>query len=408
MPKMDSTGVYQLKNGNWGYRFCVSVNGKSISKRCSRDAFGRILRTKKEAIQARMQAIVAEHTETPVIEVAKAELAPRTVKEVFLEYCEKGRSGKAYQTIRKQDSLWEIHLRKKFGKRFVDDISVAEVEDYLTNLYYKQKYSYRYTESFLKMFYLIFGQAYSRNYLDVDIYNKLCVNKDTKIKMPKLKVDDDTDIAYFTQEELALLDEYFDGTNAQTAYMLGRYCGLRINECFGLKWSNVDLENGTILIDRQMQYQESLIKLVPLKTKNARRTIYMCDTLKNYFIALSQKREKDAEQYAELRVQKRRIIQDLDGSNIYSTDMVNCLPNGTLQTVNSFKYPSRDINQKLGIQFKYHYLRHTYGTMMAELNTPTHLLCNQMGHGKIQVTQQYYLAVSKYGIQILQRNLNRL
>ena len=54
--------------------------------------------------------------------------------------------------------------------------------------------------------------------------------------MPKMKTDDDTDIVYFSQEELALLDEYFDGTNAQTAYMLGRYCGLRINECFGLKW----------------------------------------------------------------------------------------------------------------------------------------------------------------------------
>ena len=60
------------------------------------------------------------------------------------------------------------------------------------------------------------------------------------------------------------------------------------------------------------------------------------------------------------------------------------------------------------MQFKYHYLRHTYGTMMAEMNTPTHLLCNQMGHGKIQVTQQYYIAVSKSGIDILQQNLDRL
>lgn len=226
--------------------------------------------------------------------------------------------------------------------------------------------------------------------------------------MPKLKTDDDTDIVYFTQEELSLLDKYFEGTNAQTAYMLGRYCGLRINECFGLKWSNVDLEKGTILIDRQMQYQEQIIKLVPLKTKNAKRTVYMCDTLKNYFIALSQKRAEDEVRFAGLREQKRRIIQDLDGSNIYSTDMVNCQPNGTLQTVNSFKYPAREIKQKLGIVFKYHYLRHTYGTMMAELNTPTHLLCNQMGHGKIQCTQQYYLAVSKSGIQILQKNLNHL
>ena len=106
--------------------------------------------------------------------------------DVFREYCEQGRSGKAYRTIQKQDSLWENHLRKKFGKRFIDDISVAEVMDYLTDLYYKQKYSYRYVNAFLKMFYLIFGQAYSRNYLDVDIYNKLCVNKDTRIKMPNI------------------------------------------------------------------------------------------------------------------------------------------------------------------------------------------------------------------------------
>ena len=403
MGKQNDLGVYKLKGGNWAYRYTIMRNGQRKDVRKAKDDFGNPFATKKEAMKARQIALEQEQDENKPQPKAR-----KTVAEVFKEYCEKGRSGKAYQTIRKQDSLWEIHLRKKFGKRFVDDITVADVEDYLTDLYYKKKYSYRYVESFLKMFYLIFGQAYSRNYLDVDIYNKLCVNKDTKIKMPKMKTDDDTDIVYFSQEELSLLDEYFDGTNAQTAYMLGRYCGLRINECFGLKWANVDLEKGTILIDRQMQYQEQIIKLVPLKTKNAKRTIYMCDTLKNYFIALSQKREKDAERYASLREQKRRMIQDLDGSNIYSTEMVNCLPNGVLQTVNSFKYPSREINNKLGIQFKYHYLRHTYGTMMAELNTPTHLLCNQMGHGKIQVTQQYYLAVSKYGIQILQRNLNRL
>lgn len=403
MAKQNDTGVYPLKNGNWGFRLTVMRNGQRKDIRKTKDELGNPLKTKKEAIKARQIAFQQEQNENRPKPIPR-----KTVAEVYTEYCEKGRSGKAYQTIRKQDSLWEVHLRKKFGKRFIDGISVAEVEDYLTDLYYKKKYSYRYVESFLKMFYLIFGQAYSRNYLAVDTYNKLCVNKDTKIKMPKQKTDDDTDIVYFSQEELSLLDDYFSGTNAQTAYMLGRYCGLRINECFGLKWSNVNLEAGTILIDRQMQYQESLIKLVPLKTKNARRTIYMCDTLKNYFLTLAQKREKDAAQYADLREQKRRTIQDLDGSNIYSTDMVNCLPNGTLQTVNSFKYPAREINTKLGIQFKYHYLRHTYGTTLAELNTPTHLLCNQMGHGKIQTTQKYYLAVSNNGIQILQRNINRL
>jgi integrase len=125
-------------------------------------------------------------------------------------------------------------------------------------------------------------------------------------------------------------------------------------------------------------------------------------------VELAQKRAENEVRFADLREQKRRLIEDMDGSKIYSTDLVNCLPDGTIQTVNSFKYPSREIKQRLGIPFKYHYLRHTYGTMMAEMNTPTHLLCNQMGHGKIQVTQQYYIAVSKSGIDILQQNLNRL
>ena len=127
-----------------------------------------------------------------------------------------------------------------------------------------------------------------------------------------------------------------------------------------------------------------------------------------HFQKLAQQREEDAKQFAALREQKQRFIDDLDGRKISSTELVNCLPNGTIQTVNSFKYPTREIKSKLGIEFKYHYLRHTFGTLMAELNTPEHLLCNQMGHGNIHVTQRYYLAVTKTGVDVLLDNLNKL
>ena len=97
---------------------------------------------------------------------------------------------------------------------------MAEIQDYLAELYYVERRAYSYVESFLKMFYLILGQAYSRNYLDIDIYNRLCINKDTKIHMPKMKVDEETDIVYFNDTEILQLDEYFKGTNAETAYRL--------------------------------------------------------------------------------------------------------------------------------------------------------------------------------------------
>ena len=398
------SGVFKKVNGLWGFRFSLLIDGKRVSRLKSTDANGKTLGSKSAAIKAREAAIAAAYIEAK----QNIKITRRTFKDVYKEYCEKGRTEKAYQTIRKQDSLWENHLCERFGNKYVNDISVAEINDYLAELYYIDHYSYKYVESFLKMFYLILGQAYSRNYLEVDTYNKLCMNKNTKISMPKLKAEDNTDIIYFDRRELLLLDEYFKGTNAETAYLLGRYCGLRINECFGLKWENVDLENGTIRIDRQMQYQDKIIKLVAPKTRNAIRTLYLNDTLKEHLSIKAAKWKSDAIEYKELQQQNQRFVQDIDGTLISSTELVNSLSDGRIQTVNSFKYPTREIKSKLNIDFKYHYLRHTYGTRMAEMNTPQHLLCNQMGHGNIHVTQQYYLAVSKDGIDILRNNINQL
>ena len=396
-------GVYQLENGNWAWRFTRTIDGKRVNRKGTKDADGNVLKSQKAAIRARQLAMIDFE--------AKLNEKPRhrmTVQEVYEEYCEHGRSGKAYTTIQKQDSLWRNHISERFGQRYIDGISVAEINDYLTELYYVEGRAYKYVEGFLKMFYLIFGQAYSRGYLELDTYNKLCMTKDVRIQMPKMKVDEETDIIAYDAEQVQKLDEYFIGTNGETAYMLGRYCGLRINECYGLKWCNVDLENGCIIIDRQMQYQNGLIKLVSLKTRNARRTVYMSQKLKEYFIELARRREADIKLYGAQREQNQSFIKDVDGSCLSSLELVNTLPNGKIQTVNSMKYHSRTIKSALGIDFKFHHLRHTYGTRLAEMNTPTHILCNQMGHASGKVTERYYLAVSKSGIEILANNLNAL
>ena len=403
--KTEETGIFQEENGFWYYRFSMTINGEKRNFKSRVDENGNRLTTKKQTIKAKMLAIEKakqEASQKPM------KIVRRTYKQVFSEYQERGRSSKAFATKRKQDSLWENHLKERFGHRYVDEVSVAEINDYLSDLYYIEGYSFQYVESFLKMFYLICGQAYSRNYLDHDTYNKLCLNKGTKISMPKMKVDEDTDIVSFTKKEIKKLDAYFEGTNGETAYMLGRYCGLRINECYGLKWENVDLVNGTILIDRQMQYQNGVVKLTPLKTRNAKRVIVMCAKLKVYFQNLFLQRERDASQMAEMRNQKQTFLQDVDGNTISSLDLVNSLPEGKMQTVNSMKYHSQMIKKTLKIEFKYHYLRHTFGTLLADLNTPAHLLCKQMGHGNIQVTQKYYIAFSENGFDVLQHNLNKI
>lgn len=406
MSEQQFTGVYQLDNGYWGYRFTIVVNGKRKSQRRVQDENGNPYTTQRKAAKARAIALAQEQSKALL--PPQKEIIKKTVAAVFEEYCEKGRNGKAYSTIRKQDSLWKNHLKSRFGNRMIDEIEVAEIQDYLEELYYVENRAFKYTESFLKMFYLIFGQAYSRGYLSIDIYNKLCVNKDTKIHMPKVKIDEDLDIVYFNQKEVDFLDIYFKGTNAETAYLLGKYCGLRINECYGLKWSNVDLKNGTITIDRQMTYQEGLIKLISVKTRNGKRKIYMNSKLLKYMKELKKQQAQDSKELAAQRQQNQTIIEDIDGQMISSLELVNSLPNGKIQTVNSMKYHSRTLQGEHKFMFKYHYLRHTYGTTLAALNTPEYLLCNQMGHSNSNVTHKYYVAISELGVQELLYNLEKI
>ena len=404
MAKRENTGVFQLESGNWGYRYSVTVDGELRTGRKTKDHSGRPFKTEKQAIRARSKAIALEQMNVK----KKGKFTRKTVAEVFQEYCETGRKGKAYATIRKQHSLWKNHIKERFGKKYVDEITVAEVTDYLAMLYYEEDRAYGYVEAFLKMFYLIVGQAYSRDYLDRDTYNKLCVNKDTKIKMPKMKVDEDTEVVIFSKEELKKLDGYFKGTNAETAYMIGRYCGVRINECYGIKWSDIDFEEGTIRIERQMQYQKGVIKLVSLKTRNAKRTIYMAKPLQEYLEKLYLQKEEWERTLSAQREQNQIFIEDTNGKLVSCLELVNTLPNGKRQSINSMKYHADKIKQKLGIHFKYHYLRHTYGTALADKNTPPHILCNQMGHGNINVTQQYYVAVSRRAVEVLKHNLKAI
>ena len=56
----------------------------------------------------------------PMLPQKEPEPVKKTVREVFAEYCEKGRSDRAYQTVRKQDSIWVNHLEAAFGDCVID------------------------------------------------------------------------------------------------------------------------------------------------------------------------------------------------------------------------------------------------------------------------------------------------
>ncbi|MCH5186316.1 MAG: hypothetical protein J1F64_09380 [Oscillospiraceae bacterium] len=106
MNSKKDTGVFQLENGCWGYRYRVNINDTFKESRRITDDFGKPFKTKASAIKAREQAIMNERINAAVSPQSK--LIRKTVEQVYDEYKEFGRAGKAYATIKKQDSLTKI------------------------------------------------------------------------------------------------------------------------------------------------------------------------------------------------------------------------------------------------------------------------------------------------------------
>lgn len=151
-------GVFQLKNGNWGYRVLVKdEKGITKNRRAVRDKKGNVFKTKRSALSA-MNELIARFNEK---ENNKG-FSNITLKELYDEYCKYGRSEKAFATNKKHDSMWKNHIEKEFGDKLINEVSVSEVNDFLSELYYSDGYAYKYVESFSSVILLFQGRIIRR------------------------------------------------------------------------------------------------------------------------------------------------------------------------------------------------------------------------------------------------------
>ena len=80
------TGVYQLENGNWEYRFTVTKNDKKMYYRKRKDENGNVFKTQAQAKRARAAALKKLKKEEPAL--MNRAFGTATVSKVYEEYCE--------------------------------------------------------------------------------------------------------------------------------------------------------------------------------------------------------------------------------------------------------------------------------------------------------------------------------
>lgn len=407
MAKSNDVGLFQLKNGNWGYRVTITSNGKKKDTTFRRDENGNPFARKIDAKRAR---------EEKILEMRKPQTTETftdcKLREMWDCYLEKVAPGKAPSTVRKYTSLWTQHIEKEFGNTNISEITVSDLNSYLQELY-NSGLSYKYVEGFLKLFYQLFGIAFSEEKIDPLRYTRMFIDKGTKLKMPKMTQEDYENyekIKTFDSYEISQINKIFENGNCYTAFLLGYMCGLRIAETFGLLWSDYNWDTHQLTVCRQMTYENGCFCLRPVKTLKSSRVIDVPNFLHEHLKEKFRQQKKHQTQAYKLRANETVLDKTKSKSvtEIQGGDFINRKDNGDLLTINSIKYYAKKIESETGIAFNYHALRKTHLTFLANQNIPAIEVMNRAGHKKFETTMKYYVNQSEESRRQLLRALDSI
>ncbi|MCM1534228.1 MAG: site-specific integrase [Corallococcus sp.] len=160
-------------------------------------------------------------------------------------------------------------------------------------------------------------------------------------------------------DERKRLLEYVVGNRFETLIYVYLYAGLRRSEALALRWTDVDLANGTITVRYQMNEKR---QTVDLKTKKANRTIPILPPLRKKLENMQHNDEFLFEWKPSRITQEFRIL--LDNVGLYDIDV--------------------------------HCLRHTYATMLKDMGVPDDLRTKWLGHSKLDHKDRYEHILSEY------------
>ena len=392
MGKAKYVGITQNDDGSWSYRLKMKLpSGKVYDTKIKKDTNNLPFLTARSAYEAKRAH--EERIRSGLIE--KGVRKRYTLEDVYNNYLKTEAKEKAPATLKKQDSMWRNHVSKVFKDKDINEITIVELNTFLSDLY--REYSYKYVEGFIKFLYLLFGHADRMEIIDGERYNRLFVDKNKRLKMPPIKQEDkeqeEADVKTYDRKQIKELRKIFDNDdcNLRAAFYLGLCAGLRISECFGLRWQDVDFEKRTISINRQMHYLDGELKLSRVKTLKSVRVIPMSDELYTELDIQYQLQMKYKAEQGKFYRDTERIYDEIDKKWIVGGDFVNRKANGELLTVNSIKYWAKKIKDETGIDFKYHVLRHTFASNCAYNNVNMYYLMDIMGHKKIDTTKKYYI-----------------
>ena len=202
--------------------------------------------------------------------------------------------------------------------------------------------------------------------LDLAVEQKLIlVNPALKCALPKVE---HREMQTLPAEQLAAFLQEAKNSGVYELYYLDLATGLRRGELLGLKWEDIDLDQGVIRVRRQVARINGKVQEMPLKTKNSYRSI-----------AISQ----DA-------VQMLREMKDKGlGEYVFPS------PTGGPISPDSVLNMLHRVLQRAGLPpLRFHDLRHTFATLALQNGVDIKTVSGMLGHFSAGFTLDTYAHVT--------------
>lgn len=196
-----------------------------------------------------------------------------------------------------------------------------------------------------------------------------------------------------------IFERFSEGSTAHIPLIFGYRCGLRIGEAFGVCWEDIDFDNKTLTVSRQVQrhYGKSGdgFWYITNPKYESKRTIELdSQTIE---LLLREKKRQESNQdyckdaYIKTYADSRGVLSNEMHEDSTEVHFVSVREDGKPIMPSAIQYTSNVIHDVIGFkEFDFHSLRHTHATMLVENGAKPMYVQHRLGHKSINITMRVY------------------
>ena len=199
-------------------------------------------------------------------------------------------------------------------------------------------------------------------------------NATEAVKPPQVRREE---IRPLTPEQVKALLEAAHRDRLEALYVLAVHTGLRQGELLGLRWEDVDLDEGTLQVRRTLTTAKGGPVLSAPKTKGSKRSVKLSESSIDALRSHLQRQLEEIDRVGSLWRENGLVFASETGEPLDRRSVTN--------------HRFKPLLKRAGLpQIRFHDLRHTCATLLLSKNVNPKIVSEMLGHATIAITLDTY------------------